>query len=674
MRKTKILCLLVCLAMSFAAIHPVYAVTIKDHTSAIPVTGSQVNGISITKIADGTGGGIMLEQYALSTLELSSATYFAIKYYNPNNAAWPFYFICQQNGAFIYLTEGTIFTLTDENFQKTGEGEVQYSAIAPSASGVGYVIIPASAFSGLATIEALYITLPATSAAGVSYHFEKLAYTVSENPDFSADLITLTDFSAWTNEWFAGRETNAGDISCAITKAQNDITGVNVEGLINGVSVMQTAFTGAYNEGGLMVNRFEGEPHSSFDISNVEYIAFEMANPMSVGMAALLKLQDSAGNQATPAAGTEICIASGDFSVVRNIVTADPYTRLEAGEAGWVIIPSSAFAGLNGTVAAVYCLIPSYDASLNGASVQFGRIAVYTEAIISDYSSGEVVADPYSWTYNDYQLRIASTADTSVVSVSRCTYAPQQIIPIGRDFGDVRILEDLDAGYPETESEFNAFISNKIYDRVGGVDLSMYAGEGISGKAMKVDVVTPKDDRPDDYAGITFTGKTSVNRWSQWLDDDGKLEGITFFVKNLSPCEVSLCFEIDEYDPDQNIAEDYRGERWSIGLGGRILLYDTVTGKESLINATPTFNLPCGFTGWVRIPVSCFVKPAWCTWGNSTLDLVRVPQFTIAINTQFNMGASFVLDDFGLYYAKTTVRSIFFDNDNCVSVNMGMGD
>lgn len=677
MKKTKFVSLLICLVLFLTqAVSAAWAETIKDYTTDSSETGSQINGISITKIADGTaggGGGIMLERYALSTLELADASYFAIKYYNPNNAAWPIYFICQQNGAFIYMKDGTEYVLTDENFNQTGTGTVQYSALSPAASGVGYVILPASVFPDMSTVEALYFTLPATTGAGIGYHFEKLAYTKAEQPDFSKDLITLTDFSAWTDAWFAGRETNPADTICAIVKK-----GATVQwkdGLINGFEVKQTAFLNAYNEAGLMVNAFTTENKTSFSLENATYIAIEIANPMTCDMAALIKLQDSDGNQAFTKIGSNVTFFNSDFTNKRESVTGDPYTRPLAGESGWVVIPVSAFEGLGKTIVAVYFLIPTYTDTLNGAAIQFGRIAVYGEENISDYTLGEIVADPYKWDESEYQLRIASTTTEKIVEISKVNYKEKPAeLPIAYDLGDVRILEDLDSGYPETEEEYNKILETKIYKLVEGVRLSRYSDENVSGNAMKVEVVEPRADRPDDYAGITFTTKASVNKWTQWVNDDGNVEGVTFFVKNLSECEISMCFEIDEYDPDQDIATNPSGERWSIGLGGRIILYDVITGKESLISATPTFNIPYGFTGWVRIPMNCFVKPAWCTWGNSIMDLQKVPQFTIAINTQQNMGSSFVLDNFGLYYNETCVKSIFANNGNSIKDNMKTGE
>ena len=339
----------------------------------------------------------------------------------------------------------------------------------------------------------------------------------------------------------------------------------------------------------------------------------------------------------------------------------------------WVVYPTSAFEGLNGTIAAVYLVIPSYDPSLNNvAAMQFGRIATFAVDTITDFAAqGTVVADPYEWTYNDYQLRIASTTTEKIVSVDRCKYveAEKPIIPITCDIGDVRTLEDMDTGFAEEITEYNAQMSQKIYNLVGG--LTVEGVEGYTGRGVKFTVGAKKPDAPDPYAGFTFANKLSVNRWTEWKKD-GEMEGVTFWVSNLSTVPVSLCFEIDEYDPDQDIATNPSGERWSVGLGGRIILYDTVNNVEMLINATPTVDIPVGFTGWVRIPTSCFTKAAWCTWGNAVLDLVNVPQFTFAINTDLNIGATFILDNIGVYYNKTTVSSIFSDNGNGIKDNMGV--
>ena len=187
---------------------------------------------------------------------------------------------------------------------------------------------------------------------------------------------------------------------------------------------------------------------------------------------------------------------------------------------------------------------------------------------------------------------------------------------------------------------------------------------------LQITVVEPIAERRDDYAAITFTPKASVANWTEWADPNGKLEGITYFISNLSASELTLCFEIDEFDPDQNVAEDGRGERWSVGLGGRILLYDTVKNQQSLVHSNPMVTVPAGFQGWVRIPTSCFTKAAWCTWGNSVFDKTRIAQFTIAAYGLINMGNTFVLGKVGLYYNETVVESIFGDNGNSVADNL----
>ena len=89
-----------------------------------------------------------------------------------------------------------------------------------------------------------------------------------------------------------------------------------------------------------------------------------------------------------------------------------------------------------------------------------------------------------------------------------------------------------------------------------------------------------------------------------------------------------------------------------------------------LVHADPMVTLPPEFTGWVRIPASCFTKALWCTWGNGTFDKNRIAQFTIAVHGPMNMGNSFVLSKVGLYYNKTVIQSIFGDNGDSVEDNL----
>lgn len=470
MKKTKLCSVLLAVAFVFTAFsfagNDVGSVSTVNATTGTEMI-SEINGISLTQKGV-TGGGIMLEQYALSTLELSAATYLAISYYNPTNVPWPFYFICQQNDVFIYLKENEEYKVYDDDFSLLETKAVTYSAIAPTASGTGWIVLPASVFEGMGTVQALYITLPVAAEAQIGVtqlHFGKVGYYTEATPNLETDMITLTDFSIWTEEWFVGRVT--------------DPAGVDVQ--------------------------IVGKPK------------------------------------------------------------------------------------------AIVC-----------------------------------------------------------------------------DFGDVRILEDFSTGYSEDAMGYNAAMSSKVDPAVGGLNVEKYVETVQDGTALKLTVVEPIENKRDDYAAITFTAKNSVYKWSQWLNDDGKLEGITYFISNLSASEVTLCFEIDEYDPEQNVAEDYRGERWSVGLGGRIILYDTVKNEQSLIHANPMVSVPAGFTGWVRIPVSCFTKAAWCTWGNSTFDKTRIAQFTIAAYGPINMGNSFVIDSVGLYYNKTVVQSIFSDNGDSLPDNLGL--
>ena len=132
------------------------------------------------------------------------------------------------NGALTYLTEGGTYFVYDDNFQLTATKQVTYSAIAPEVAGSGYIVIPASLFENLATVQALYIVLPAAAQAQVGVtelHFEKVYYYTQSNPNFANDKITLADFSLWTEAHFEHRTTNANGVKMEIVKKE---TGVDV--------------------------------------------------------------------------------------------------------------------------------------------------------------------------------------------------------------------------------------------------------------------------------------------------------------------------------------------------------------------------------------------------------------------------------------------------------------
>lgn len=668
MKRIKLVSLILAIAVMTACAANVYAAPLSDYKPSF--ADSVIDGIGITQAGE-SGGGVMLEQYALSTQNLSAAKSLIIRYYNPTGAAWPFYLIAQQSGALLNPADGTEYRLYDDSFALVETGTVQYGAVAPAAAAAGYLVIPAAAFGALGTVEALYLTLPAAAPEQIGVtvlHFGWIGYYESETPDFATDYQVLTDFSTWTEAYFAGRATDPAGAALSIVKSTLD-KNATLSGMIDGVQITQVGFPGAYAEAGLMINRFDTVEGTFADLKDVTYFAFEYANPSGAQRTALIKMQDAAGTQATIAEKSEITFLDRNFENPRVVSQADPYMRTDTGS-GWMIVPRTAFTGLGDTLAACYLLLNAYDASLNGSAIQFGKILTY-RGEIADYTAGEVIADPYSWSLTDYTARLATTSQKPVVQMARVQSAPLIEIPIACDFGDVRILEDFSAGYSEDEAEYNAAMAGKIYDKVGGLTVARSASE--YGTALKVTVTEPKADRPDDYAGLTFAAKAAVNRWTRWKNDEDSLEGVTLFFSNRSDMKISFSFEIDEFDPDQNLSENPSGERWSVALGARVILYDTVKEQQSLVHATPTVNIPAGFTGWVRIPVSGFTKAAWCTWGNSVLDLTNVPQFTLAFNTQINLGAEFVLDSIGLYYNKTVVKSMFRDNGSSLKDNMEAG-
>ena len=659
MKKTKFLA--IALATAFATIaiptqsfvngfDGVQAV-VADTVSESSVKNSQINGISLTQKGT-TGGGVMLEQYALSTLDLSNATYFAIRYYNPTGAAWPFYFLAQQNNAMVSNIDGTEYYVYDDNFQLKETKQVQYSAIAPGVAGSGYIIVPASMFTDLGTVQALYITLPAAAEAQIGVtelHFEKLGYYTSAQPNFATDMLTLTDFSTWTEEWFTGRITDTNGVLPQIVKKVEAPAPVGEKNSkINGISLTQKGTTG----GGIMA---DASVLSVTDISNATYLAIRYYNPTGAAWPFYFQLQQN-GGIAPPTEGAEYYVYNDDF--VLQATKQVQYSAIAPGIAGsgYIVIPTSAFASV-GVLQALYITLPAAAANQIGVTeLHFGKVGYYTLEQPNFATDMNTLADFSTWTEDTLTGRITD-ANGVLVQLAK--------VPIlAYDFGDVRILEDFVTGYPTDASEYASAMLAKVDPAVGGFEVEKHE------KGLKIRVVEPIPEKRDDYAAITFLPKSSVDRWEQWVNDEGTLEGVTYQITNLSQAEVTLCFEIDEYDPDQNVAEDYRGERWSVGIGGRILLYDTVKNEQSLVHSNPMITIPAGFSGWVRIPISCFTKAGWCTWGNSTFDMTRIAQFTIAAYGPINMGNAFVLSNVGLYYNETVVQSIFSDNGNSIVDNL----
>ncbi|GHV02453.1 hypothetical protein FACS1894211_13870 [Clostridia bacterium] len=447
---------------------------------------------------------------------------------------------------------------------------------------------------------------------------------------------------------------------------------------INGVALTQRAAEqGVYKEGGLIINRFEatGSVTATADITDFTYIMLEYYNPTGAAWPFVFKIQDTTPVQTyTTESTVPYKRLDTAFEEVSEATTTG-YLAPGVSTAGWLVFPRGIFRDIETfgtTLAAIYLLLPCTAVNQDGVTaLHFGRIKALFGT--DTFNGGTVISNTALWDDGDFAPRtVASTGGAdggALVSVERCAI-PTVTPPIVCDFGDVRILEDFDTGYPADETTYNAALNAKAYDAVRGINVGRYAAASAEGNALRFNIVAPREDRPDDYGVITLTPKTAVYKWSHWANDGGEAEGLTFWVKNLSPVPVGIGFQLDEYDPDQNVSEDYRGERWTLGYGTRILLLETATQKQFMVQAGDNFNIPAGFEGWARIPFSAFEKAWWCSWGNDTLDLVRIPQFGISFNTVVNMGLSFALDSIGVYYNKTSVKSLFRNNGSSIAENM----
>ena len=414
MKKQKFFSWIIALVM-FVLTLPMHLFQVNANDATVQT--SAFNGIALTKEA-GAEGGVALEQYALSTQDLSSATYLSVRYYNPTDGAWPVFFRIVRNNTVEPMNEGTPYAIYDDNFQLIENKQVQYGAVAPTPCSSGYIVLPATVFNNLGVIEQFWINLPDTTAVGVSMHFGSVAYYTETNPDLAMDMVMLTDFAGWTPEWFVGREVGSG-VARSIVKAP-------ATGLIGGIQITQTN-AGAVE--GLMINRFTANNAvvSTVDFSGVEYFAVEYANLTSEYSATQVLMQDTAGQYAM-SAGAELIYLNHDFTYNRTVVAQDPYLRANTNECGWILIPKTAFAGMGNTVVAMYLLMSAYTPDLNGGAWQFGRVLTY--GANADYTQGTVIADLSKWDSANITPRMTGA---SCIAISR-VQAPEYTV--AKSIGD----------------------------------------------------------------------------------------------------------------------------------------------------------------------------------------------------------------------------------------------
>ena len=175
------------------------------------------------------------------------------------------------------MEDGTEYKVYDDNFNLVETKTVQYHAVAPTVASSGYIVLPASVFVGLATVQALYITLPAASEAQIGVtelHFGSVGYYTQESPNLAQDMTVLTDFSTWTEAWFSGRITDANGVQVDIVgKETVEETPTEArQSQIDGIALTQKGATG----GGVML---EQHALSTLDLSAATYLAIRYYNP-----------------------------------------------------------------------------------------------------------------------------------------------------------------------------------------------------------------------------------------------------------------------------------------------------------------------------------------------------------------------------------------------------------
>ena len=200
--------------------------------------------------------------------------------------------------------------------------------------------------------------------------------------------------------------------------------------------------------------------------------------------------------------------------MAKTVTTENPYIYADAGVSGWIVIPRSAFGGIGNTLAASYLLWTAYTGDLNTAAWEFGKIMAYTDATITDYSAGTVIADPTTWTDADVAARVTGRSSVAVSRVQAPEYTVTKVVNGAAKTGTL----DVDTKYTPvaTVKTGSAFIGWKYTD--GVQTAGVYTTGGIVVKAncaleaLYVDFETKGVEvKTSDTKGLRFINSVSEN-------------------------------------------------------------------------------------------------------------------------------------------------------------------
>ncbi len=262
----------------------------------------------------------------------------------------------------------------------------------------------------------------------------------------------------------------------------------------------------------------------------------------------------------------------------------------------------------------------------------------------------------------------ACSADSFKDDVFRL-YAPSYAEVAVRDayahtwIGDVKILEnfDLPAGAAALDGAEKATILNGFVTAGGNVSHLTYAeteGYAYGGKGVWQigDYGTEYDPALNAYCNLTLTPNALADGWSDWTG----ARGLTLYVENPDSYIRDFNVEFNMQQPNGKL------ERWNIQTQGqRIYAYDVTTGEEFAFYSTSTIYVPARFTGWLRIPFSCFGIPSWsytsASYGPDGVMDLSDPIASVMLTSLMsrNTGRTLTIDNIGVYYADFGVHSLF---------------
>ena len=227
-----------------------------------------------------------------------------------------------------------------------------------------------------------------------------------------------------------------------------------------------------------------------------------------------------------------------------------------------------------------------------------------------------------------------------------------QEVPLPKQvtYGDVRMLDVMDYTDDTANEAWHTNWELASEMSVSVVETECELGND-DGKALRLTTgETSTADGATGYTALEYFPKKG-------LDDISGGKGLTFYIKNENGRAAEFHFEFD-------IMQGEARQRWSMKKNASYMLFNTVTGVESIFSYPNGMYIPAGFEGYVRVDFAQMTNPSWETTAGEFRTDSGLVYFVINLNTSGGGKSQFLFDSLGVYTSETEITTPFHEPVN----------